>query len=201
MLKIVSSLRIVLFLSLMLIAGAAHAAVDTFINFEPGSGPGAPKIDAETQDSYFKTLNALEVKSVAFGLENAPTIGSKTGGASAGKASFKEISIQLTPGQATNKLFLACAMGAHFEKSTIFFRKAGGTAAKGESAKPYFTIELGLVFVKSIDFAAASGDEGPSVSVVLMCGSAKLEYTAQDSSGKTVGKPSIVSWDQTTNKQ
>ena len=49
----------------------------------------AVKVKGETQDAFFKNLGAFEISEFSFGAENTLNITSATGGAGAGKATFK----------------------------------------------------------------------------------------------------------------
>ena len=192
--KIVLSLRIVLFLSVVLISELTHAAADAFIKFE--SPTGAPEIKG---DSRIKGMEAFTaVSSVSFGIENTLNIGSATGGAGAGKAKFNEISLDVDAGLST-QLFMVSALGGHYGKVTLNFTKVG--SSKPGAIVTYFIVEMSMVAVKSVEFTS-SGDEGVRSKVVLQCGGIKLKYfKVSPTTGEMDTKPIEASWDIISNSQ
>ena len=202
--KFVQSLRVLLVVAVFALAGRAHAAFDVFIQFTSDNGDSTPKVEGDSNDSTFKASDGwCEIKGITFGIENTLNIGSATTGAGAGKAKFNEIALDIGPGSLANSLFVTCAMGGHYKTVKIVFRKAGAAAkgaGPGANSGVFLEIELGLVGVKSEEFAASSGDDLPVTKVTLMCGSMKMTYRKQDANGKILDtKGTSVSWDSTTN--
>jgi len=155
-----------------------HAKVSYFIWFEDASGSTAP---------------AFEIKDFSFGVENPTTIGSATGGAGAGKATFGELTIKKTSDRASPSFFKSCVTGAHYKTVTLEMRKAGGDAMP--AGKPFQRFSFGTVFTTKIDWSGP-GDEGPEESITFVYGSLRVEYLAQD---PTNG--SSFEWDQTQNSE
>jgi len=67
---------------------------DNFLWFRKGTGgllqSGAEQPKGESTDDYFKKKDALEIKSVSFGVSQAENIRAASGGAGAGKVKFEE---------------------------------------------------------------------------------------------------------------
>lgn len=189
---------VLVMVGMLVCAGSrAHAAFDMFIQFS-NEGTSAQKIEGDSKAEGLPSGTWSEIKNISFGIENIVNIGSKSGGAGAGKATFKEIALELNPGQMTNALFLTCALGGHYEKVTIGFRKSG--AATGKAGGFFMMIELSMVAVKTVDFSGSQGDDNPSAKVAFECGAIKMTVYKQSKDGSLDTKsPNIVSWDKTTN--
>ena len=95
---------------------------DAFLYFPKDSG----KVAGETQDAEMSKHKAFELISFEFGAENNVNIGSISGGAGAGKATFKEFSITKKTDTGSCGLFTCLAMGTHFEEAIIELRRSGG---------------------------------------------------------------------------
>src|SRR5262245_45406346 len=143
-----------------------------------------------------QTANVLtmpEIKHFSFGVENATTIGSATGGAGAGKIKFNEFTIKRTTDKASALFFKNCCMGAHYKTVIIAMRKAGGDAAT--SSKEFLRFKFEAVFTTKIDWSGPS-DEGPQESITFVYGKLGIMFTPP-----TVGlKPVLAGWDQVLNK-
>ena len=70
----------------------------------------------------------------SFGVENATTIGSATGGA--GEVRFNEFTIKRTTDKSSPLLFKNCCVGAHYGLVIIAIRKAGGDPATAGRYSP-----------------------------------------------------------------
>ena len=169
-------------------------AVDIFARFEAATGSPIKSIEGETMDTVMKSY--IELKSISYGVENAVTIGSATGGAGGGKAVFQEVVIEKLLDSASPLLFQALTTGAHYGTVTIAFRKSGGTTAK--AGQPYLIVILKTVFVKEINVAAASGDDAPAETIKLAVGAISIDYSKQMTDGSMTRMP-LVSWNQLTN--
>jgi type VI secretion system secreted protein Hcp len=64
-------------------------AFNAFLIFGGAAQNGAVAIEGETQDEEMAKQKAFEIDSFNFGVENTLNIGSKSGGAGAGKVTFK----------------------------------------------------------------------------------------------------------------
>jgi len=194
----IHSLRLLLAVVALTLAAQAHAAVDMFIAFED---PGTPDlaVATETLDKYIEKASGCkgicDAKSINLGIENPIKLGSATGGAGAGKASFKEIVVEMDLKASLNKLFMACVLGSHYKKVTLIYRKAGGASA---TLKPYFKIELGTVLITNAAMIN-EGDDPPRARVTLRCASIKQYLWKQKADGSLIDPPTITMWNQTTN--
>jgi len=173
-------------------------AADNFLWF-PNPAKGGlltnkgDKPEGETTDDHFKDLKALELKSFKFGVEQAETTGSGSGGASAGKAKFGEFEITKGVDRASAPLFTACCAGAHFPSVYLAARKAGG------SNLVYLQYCFRQVFVTKIDWSGGAGEEAPEETVTFKYGAMGIQYIRQkpDGSGDT---PEQGMWSVVTNK-
>lgn len=134
-------------------------------------------------ESIDKTFGgSIELSEFSFGAENSISISSATGGAGAGKATFKEFSIKKLTDTASVSLFTNLCMGAHYT-ARISIRKSGAAVTTGISGAVYLTFEFNVLMVKSIDWSGSSGDDVPTESVVFMFGEMSLLYQRQKANG------------------
>jgi type VI secretion system secreted protein Hcp len=165
-------------------------AYDAFVVFT-----GDPKVEGETTDKAFAAKKALEIYSFSLGASNPSTIGSQTGGASAGKVSISSFNLMKKTDSASPALFNACCIGTHFDQVQVFLRKAGGSA--GQEA--YLTYTFNEVLVDSVQWSGSSGgDDTPTESVSLSYGKITIDYKPQKDKG-TLGDSIIAHWDARTN--
>lgn len=159
-------------------------AFDAFLIFgDPG--PGAVKIEGETQDEEMKTRKAFEIDEFEFGVENTLNIGSKSGGAGAGKVQFKEFSITKTTDNGSAGLFRTCCSGGHYNDVELSLRRSGGDREK--SGTPFLVYKFKLVAVKDITWSGSDGDDVPNESVIFEYGAIQIEYTKQKPDGSKAG--------------
>jgi len=92
-------------------------------------------------------------------------------------------------------LFQKCATGEHFPKGKLVVRKAGG------SQMEYFVVNMETVFVTSVTFSSAAGDENANEHVSFAFGKVGVDYTAQGADGKPAGGAIHGGWDQLSNKK
>src|SRR3546814_12338455 len=126
-------------------------AFDACLIFEnPGSGGIA--ITGETMDEDMKKKKAFEIKQFSFGFTNTVNIGSQSGGAGAGKATFEDFSVQKNTDSGSPGLFRTCCSGGHYGDVTLILRRSGGDRSK--SGTPFLTFKFKLVAVKSVNRSA-----------------------------------------------
>ena len=128
-----------------------------------------------------------------FGVANTASIGSATGGAGAGKATFSDFSFTTAMSAASPHLLLACASGKHFPDAVLTLRRAGGKQLE------FCKVTLKEVFISSYQDAGASSENIPTESVALAFAVIKFEFVAQDASGAP-GKASSAGWDRGRNQ-
>lgn len=171
-------------------------AFDAFVIFG-GVGDGAVAIEGETLDETMSKHKAFEIDSFGFGVENTINIGSKSGGAGAGKASFKEFTIEKATDSGSAGLFTTCCCGGHYTDVKLILRRSGGDAHK--SGTPFLEYRFKLVAVKSIDWSGSTGDDVPKETVVFEYGAIEIEYTPQTASGGKGSKQFVKHWSRVKN--
>jgi len=158
-------------------------AADNFLWFPDAAALGtnvtgkAGKPEGETTDDRFVAKKALEIMSFSFGVAQAETSGSTTGGASAGKAKFEEFTIERNVDQASAPLFNACTGGAHFPNVVLAIRKAGGDPLL------YLQYIFRQVFVTNISWSGGGGEEGFKETVKFKFGAMGIQYIQQKADG------------------
>jgi type VI secretion system secreted protein Hcp len=135
--------------------------------------------------------NAIDVNAFSWGAENTTTIGSATGGAGTGKASFNKLQIDKNVDVATTALFQKLTTGQHIPSVELVARKAGSPA-------PYLRYCLRTVFVTSQEQAGSAGDDAPQESVEFTFGSMQQSYARQTATGALMS-PVFSGWDVMSN--
>lgn len=149
-------------------------------------------MDGESTDTKYKGY--VEVASFSMGITHLTTVGSATGGAGSGRASLGELQISKVVDKSSAVLFQKCATGEHFPKGKLVVRKAGGTQME------YLVYAMEIVFVTSVHFSSASGEENANESVSLAFGKVGFDYTPQLDTGAP-GAAIHGGWDQIGNKK
>lgn len=160
-------------------------AFDTFIKLKD--------LDGESTRAGFEKW--IEIMSFSWGASNPTTVGSHSGGMSAGKVSISSFNIMKRTDSASPVLFQNCCSGKHFETANVTMNKASGDLKKPLSFLVYDFTE---VYVDSIQWSGSSGgDDTPTESVSFAFGSVKVTYTPQQKTGAAAPKPIVAKWDQT----
>lgn len=130
-------------------------------------------IKGESQDDKFK--GQIEVLSFSWGVSNPTTIGSATGGAGAGKATFHDFSIVKMIDATSPIIFEKCCTGEHISSGlfTLVDRKTGLN---------FYKVQFEDIIISSVQPAANPGASVPMESFSLNF--AQLEVSASDSNGK-----------------
>lgn len=173
---------------------------DNFLWFPAAATGGllqgqATQPQGESADNWMgmaSTYKAMEVLSFSFGVAQADTSGSATGGASAGKAKFEEFQIEKYVDKASTALYNACTAGAHFPTVFLAIRKAGG------SNLLYLQYCFRQVFVTSINYSGGGGEENPKETIKFRFGALGLQYIRQKPDG-TGDSPVQAMWNQIAN--
>jgi len=164
-------------------------AFDTFIKFTGGN-----EVKGETTAAGM--TDAIEIYSFSFGASNPTTVGSGSGGLSAGKVSLSSFNIMKKTELSSTKLFAACCSGQHFSSALVTLRKAGGTSA---GQQVFLTYAFEDVLIESIQWSGSSGgDDTPTESVSVAFGSVVVSYYTQDDDSGVAKVADSASWDQTT---
>ena len=136
-------------------------------------------------------VGEIEIYSFSWGVSNPTTVGSSTGGLSAGKASVSSFNIMKKSDKASPVLFNHCCNGKHIGDVTVTMNKATGDGGQAMFMKYKFTD----VMVESIQWSGSTGgDDTPTESLSLAFAKVEIEYQQQDAKG-AVGKPVLGSWD------
>jgi type VI secretion system secreted protein Hcp len=162
-------------------------ALDAFLKLGDIAGASTDKVHK----------GEIEVESYTFGIANTATVGSATGGAGAGKATFSDFTFTSAISAASPKILLACAQGSHYPSAVLSVRKAGGAGTA--PTIDFLKITLSEVFVTEYQDAASAGDEVPQEIVNLAFGAIRVEFTPQDPTGKP-GTKVTGGWDRRTNQ-
>jgi type VI secretion system secreted protein Hcp len=145
-------------------------AIDMFLELKEIPGESQKK-DHEKQ---------WDLLSFSYGVvqQGSFDIGGKGGGT--GKAEFHDISIVKYVDKASPKIFEAFARSTHFDKATIFLRKAG------DKPLEYLKVELDNLIISSVQNSGAASGDAPMESVTLNCAKIKQSYTEQSEKGGKV---------------
>lgn len=145
----------------------------------------------EGEAMHSKHANEIEIYSFSWGASNPTTVGSGTGGLSAGKVSVSSFNIMKKTDKTSPVLFNACCNGKHFDDAIVTMNKASGDAGQA----PFLTYTFTDVMIESIQWSGSTGgDDTPTESVSMAFAKVEIEYQQQDAKG-AVGKPVLGSWD------
>ena len=144
-------------------------------------------IDGEVVDRGHE--KEMRISSWSLGASNPTSVGS--GGMSAGKVNFQDLSVMKSIDKATPMLFLACASGKHIPKATLF-------VVRPSASRPttYMTYTFTDIMVTSCKQSADPLMEEISFSY----GKIEMSYTPMTNDG-TSGTPIVAGWDLGKNKK
>ncbi|SMC22866.1 type VI secretion system secreted protein Hcp [Andreprevotia lacus DSM 23236] len=149
-------------------------------------------VKGESTDDAHKDW--IELYSFSLGISNPVTVGSATGGLTAGKASFSSFSVMKKYDKASVKLASASAAGKHFDKCEVELCLT--TGAKHTYIKYVFEDCM----IESIQWSGSSGgDDRPTESLSIAYGKVTWEYTPIKHDGTTDSKIGPEGWNVTTN--
>jgi len=166
-------------------APGAQAADDYFLRIEGVAG--------ETPAG--KVTDAIQIKSFEWGTENPVTIGSMTGGAGTGKATFGDLKIEKNIDSTSPQLFQKLGQGAVIPSMELVARRAG---TPNPAAGIYMRYCFAPVFVAAQTQQGAGGNDTSTETVTFKFGAAQQTYTRQSPSGQPLGNV-FASWNMTTN--
>lgn len=156
-------------------------AFDTYLKINGVAGEAMHKSHA----------GEMEILSFSLGASNPATVGTGTGGLSAGRVSVSTMDIMKKSDKASPILFQACCNGKHFDQAVITLNKATGEG--GQS--PFLKYTLTDVMVERVQWMGngTTGDDTPAESVSLAFAKIEVEYQQQDAKG-AVGSPVLASY-------
>ena len=179
----------------LLVVGAtldSRGAVDAFLRFKDPS-PCAVLPKGESTDAQFPGKDGwFRITEFDHGILNSTTIDSATGGATAGKTTFKPFTFTKHTDSASPALFKTSAAGSHYGQAELVLCQS---SFDGKS-KPFYTAKFLTFFVTSMDWSGP-GDEGPEESVSTVYGAIEWSFTRFDGTGSATTV--TVNWDQVTN--
>lgn len=136
----------------------------------------------------------IEVFSFSWGASNPTTVGTTSGGLSAGKAALSSFNVMKKQETSSTNLFARCCAGQHYDKAVVEMRKASGLDG-GQKTFMKYTFEH--VFVESIQWSGSTGgDDTPTESVSFAFAKVSMEYSKQDMKGN-MSSAGNASWDVT----
>ena len=158
-----------LVLALVLCGSNSMAAVDMFLKVDGIPGESRDKLHA----------GEIDVLAFSWGLSNSGSFSS--GGATAGKANFQDLSITKYADKATPQLMLHTANGKHIPQVVLTLRRA-----TGEMTNPmYLKITLKQVMVTSVSTGGSGGDDRLVENISLNFAEVQVEYHEQKADGST----------------
>ena len=149
---------------------------------------GTPIVGESLDKSYPGSDGWIYLPGFNFGISNAVTIGSSSGGAGAGKAVFNDITLTKSVDSMSPILFKYASTGSHFKSARLVVRQVGSRDGLG-----HLQYEFNTVFVTSVNWAGNTGDDSVGESIVLKAGAMLIRYEKQNPNG-TFAKPSVASW-------
>ena len=169
---------------------SARAQVDLFLRFIPTNA--APTVKGDSTDPTYRGVDGwMNIRSFSLGVNNPTTIGSATGGAGVGRATFLEVNFAKDVNSGSPALFQALTSGAHFDTAQVMVRRAG--ARNGEA---YLSYEFRLVYPTAQTWAG--GGDVPEEDLRFVHGGFRITYRPQNADG-TLGPPVVAQWSQVTN--
>ncbi len=158
-------------------------------------------VKGETTDEVMSANGAFEILSFEIGVETNVNIGSISGGAAAGKASFKDLNFTKKTDTASCAMFNKLAVGEHFSELIIDLRRqVGQSAGGGKSGLTFLKFQFKLVMLQDISWSGSDGDDICEETVVAQYGAMMVEYIPQkqDGSPNTSAKKS-AEWSRVKN--
>jgi type VI secretion system secreted protein Hcp len=142
-------------------------AIDMFLDL--------PEIPGESQKQDHEGQWDILSWSIGVVQQGSFDVGGKGGGS--GKAEFQDVSIVKYVDKATPVILKSCGSGKHFDKATIYVRKAG------ENPMEYLKVELEHLIISSVQNSGAAAGDLPMESLTMNCAKVTLYYTEQQEDG------------------
>lgn len=168
-------------------------AFDAYLFIEGVDGESTAKFDAKP---FGLSSGPMEIFSYALGCSNPTTVGTGSGGMSAGKVSVSSLNIMKRSDDASPKLFSMCCTGDHVAKASLVLRKAGG---KDNKQSIFLQYDLTEVYIESVQWSGSSGgDDTPTESVSIAFGKIEITNFVQDTAKGGMKKGNGGSWNLIT---
>jgi type VI secretion system secreted protein Hcp len=162
------------------VPAAANAADDVFLRVDGING----------EQTVGKDAGYIKLGAFAWGAENMATVGSASGGASAGRAKFNELTIEKTVDATSPMFFQRMASGQHFKSLELVVRKEGQPS--------HLRYMFQTVFVTKTDVAGGSGEENTKETITFAFGATSQEFRGQSATGAQL-QPVWSGWNQMKN--
>ena len=146
-------------------------------------------VDGEAQDKTHK--GEIDVLAWSWGMGNAGSASSGPG-TGTGKVRVQNISLTKYIDLATEKLWLSCANGKHFDSATLTMRKSG------ENPLEYLVFTMEQVMVTSVSTGGGGGEERITENITLDFAKFEMEYKSQKKDG-TEDKKKKFAWNVAEN--
>lgn len=147
-------------------------------------------IPGESQDAKHK--GEIDILGWSWGVsETAAT--SSGGGAAAGKANFRQLSVQKLLDLSSAPLFAAVAKGSHIATATL------AVSTTGSTPEEFLVRNMKDVLITSVSIAETQTENRPVETVALTFSQIDFEYTEFSASGAK-GATNSFKWDITTNR-
>jgi type VI secretion system secreted protein Hcp len=134
-----------------------------------------PEIPGESQKQDHE--GQWDLLSFSYGVvqQGSFDVGGKGGGS--GKAEFQDVSIVKYVDKASPVILKSCGSGKHFDKATLYVRKAG------ENPMEYLKLELEDLIISSVQNSGAAAGDLPMESLTINCAKLTEYYTEQQADG------------------
>jgi len=160
-------------------------AMDAFVKFEGPEINGDSLVEGHEKE--------LQIKAYAWALSNLGSTHEGPGSGTA-KANASDVTCTMNMDRAWPNLVKFSQNGKHFEKVTLFARKAGG-----DETVTYKKLEMEDVLISTVIDSADEQGETSAVVFSLNFGRYKLTYTPQKADG-TADAEIVTGWDIAANK-
>jgi type VI secretion system secreted protein Hcp len=149
------------------------------------------KLDGvEGESAVAEYKNQIQLLSWNWGASQLSSV-EANGGSGAGKVNLGDFSVSTYLDKATPKLFKNICAGTHFKSATLSAVKSGA-----DKKKPYLKVDMGEVFVTSIQMNATADKseipiEIPTVNLSFSYNDISIDYGLQQKDGTIVSTGSV----------
>ena len=172
-----------LFLAAIFLSFPVHAAMDMYLDLGT---------DIPGESTAIGHQGQVDVLAWSWGMSNPATV--STGGTTAGKATFQDLSLTKYVDKASPKLMLNLAKGTHIPKVILYVLKTGGKAGTIN----YIKITLEEVLVTSLSTGGSGGEDRLTENITLNFSKILYEYFPTKLDG-TADTAIPFTWDLSAN--
>jgi len=149
-------------------------------------------LDYRAEDGWFI------VDSYSLGIENTVNIDPLSGGAGAGKATFKNLIISKKSGAGSAHFFRTCATGNSAKIATLVVHRPRPSPEK--PAVRVFHAEVHLTRVQSVVTGGSRGDDESSECLIFQYGAHRIEFFTKDELNRELSA-GVTTWSQVKNNE